>query len=268
MIDFLAIEDFMLKALLMGFAFSALAGPLGSIMVWRRLAFFGDTISHSALLGVALSLLWQAPSQFILVFFCIGLALILTLIPFRSKVSIDSLLAIFSHGSLALGLVALSLMNQPPVSLTGFLFGDILALTWEDIIFASLTALGIITLTIAFWRPLLTTFISEDLAKSEGIPTSLIKIGFALALGLAIGLSLKTVGALLMTAMLIIPASAGRYLTQSPATMILAASLMGILSFVSGLWGSYVFDTPTAPMIVVAALGFFILSRVLYVAKR
>ena len=261
--DFFGLEDFMIKALFMGLAFSALAGPLGSIMVWRRLAFFGDTISHSALLGVALSLIWQAPSGLILILFCVGLAIALTLIPFRSKVSIDSILAIFSHGSLALGLVALSLMNHPPISLTGFLFGDILALTWSDITLASLTALGIIILTRAFWRPLLTTFISEDLAKSEGISTSWIKVGFALALGLSIGLLLKTVGALLMTAMLIIPASTGRYLVNSPGRMMIAASLVGALSFTIGLWGSYVFDTPTAPMIVVAALLCFVLSRLL-----
>ena len=267
MINF-EIEDFMLKALCMGLAFSALAGPLGSIMVWRRLAFFGDTISHSALLGVALSLIWQVPSQVMLIIFCIALSIALTLIPFRSKVSIDSILAIFSHGSLALGLVALSLMQQPPLSLTGFLFGDILALTWTDITLTTLTTLGIIALTVAFWRPLLTTFISEDLAKSEGISTTWIKMGFALALGLTIGLLLKTVGALLMTAMLIIPASTGRYLANSPSKMVVAASLIGALSFTLGLWGSYVLDTPTAPMIVVCALGLFMISRLLNRASR
>jgi len=262
------IEDFILKALIMGLVFSCLAGPLGSVMVWRRLAFFGDTISHSALLGLGLSLIWQLPSQLILSLFCVGLAIILTLIPFRSKVSIDSILAIFSHGSLALGLVVLALMDRPPLSLTGFLFGDILALTWEDIIITALTALGVGALTTLFWRSLLTTFISEELAKSEGVPTLAIKVGFAIALGLTIGLLLQTVGALLMTAMLIIPASCARYLSRSPAQMIIIAIGGGALSFVTGLWGSYVLDAPTAPMIVVSALGFFILSRLAYFVKR
>lgn len=255
------IDDFILNAFCMGLAFSVLAGPLGSVMVWRRLAFFGDTIAHSTLLGVALSLLWGAPSQLVLVLFCVGLAIALTLIPLRTKVSVDSLLAIFSHGSLALGLVALSLMDQPAISLTGFLFGDILAVSMTDIVLASLTAAGISALTWIFWRPLLTTFISEDLAKSEGIPTRLIKIGFAVAMGLTIGLLLKTVGALLMTALLIIPASSARYLSKSPAQMILIAMGIGALSFTAGLASSYGFDTPTAPMIVVCALGFFGLAR-------
>ncbi|HBN23201.1 MAG TPA: hypothetical protein DD412_08200 [Holosporales bacterium] len=262
------IEDFILKALIMGLVFSCLAGPLGSVMVWRRLAFFGDTISHSALLGLGLSLIWQLPSQLILSLFCVGLAIILTLIPFRSKVSIDSILAIFSHGSLALGLVVLALMDRPPLSLTGFLFGDILALTWEDIIITALTALGVGALTTLFWRSLLTTFISEELAKSEGVPTLAIKVGFAIALGLTIGLLLQTVGALLMTAMLIIPASCARYLSRSPAQMVIIAIGVGALSFVTGLWSSYILDTPTAPMIVVSALGFFILSRLAYFVKR
>lgn len=261
-------EDFIIKALIMGLVFSCLAGPLGSVMVWRRLAFFGDTISHSALLGLALSLIWQLPSQLILSFFCVALAIALTLIPFRSKVSIDSILAIFSHGSLALGLVVLALMDRPPLSLTGFLFGDILALTWEDIITTAFVALGVGMLTRVFWRSLLTTFISEELAKSEGVPTLAIKIGFAIALGLTIGLLLQTVGALLMTAMLIIPASCARYLSKSPAQMIIVAIVVGAFSFVSGLWSSYVLDTPTAPMIVVSALGLFILSRLTYFIKR
>ena len=261
-------EDFILKALIMGLVFSCLAGPLGSVMVWRRLAFFGDTISHSALLGLAFSLIWQLPSQLVLSLFCVGLAIILTLIPFRSKVSIDSILAIFSHGSLALGLVVLALMERPPLSLTGFLFGDILALTWGDIMTTAAAALGVGVLTVLFWRSLLTTFISEELATSEKVPTLAIKIGFAIALGLTIGLLLQTVGALLMTAMLIIPASCARYLSSSPAQMILVAIGVGALSFVTGLWGSYVLDTPTAPMIVVSALGFFILSRLAYFVKR
>jgi len=261
-------EDFILKALIMGLVFSCLAGPLGSVMVWRRLAFFGDTISHSALLGLGLSLIWQLPSQLILSLFCVGLAVILTLIPFRSKVSIDSILAIFSHGSLALGLVVLAFMDRPPLSLTGFLFGDILALTWGDIITTALAALGVGVLTILFWRSLLTTFISEELAKSEGIPILAVKVGFAVALGLTIGLLLQTVGALLMTAMLIIPASCARYLSRSPAQMIIIAVGVGALSFVIGLWSSYIFDTPTAPMIVVSALGLFIVSRLSYFLKR
>ena len=201
-------------------------------------------------------------------FFLCCLAIILTLIPFRSKVSIDSILAIFSHGSLALGLVVLALMDRPPLSLTGFLFGDILALTWEDIITTAFVALGVGMLTRVFWRSLLTTFISEELAKSEGVPTLAIKIGFAIALGLTIGLLLQTVGALLMTAMLIIPASCARYLSKSPAQMIIVAIVVGAFSFVSGLWSSYVLDTPTAPMIVVSALGLFILSRLTYFIKR
>lgn len=256
------IEPFMLNAFMMGALFSVLAGPLGSVMVWRRLAFFGDTLAHSTLLGIGVSLIFQASSSFVFIAFCVGLSCVISLIPQRSKLSVDSVLAILSHGSLALGIVVLALLKQPAMSLSGFLFGDILSLTTDDLLHAALVSGVVLGVTILFWRPLLTTLISEDLANSEGIPVRFVKIGFSLALGLTIGVLLKSVGALLMTALLIIPATAARPLAQSPAGMMVIASVIGMMSFAGGLWGSYVWDTPTGPSIVVAALGLFVFITV------
>ena len=139
-------DDFILRALAMGVAFSLLSGPLGSVMIWRRLSFFGDAIAHSALLGLALATFLNLPLSLILVLFCGGLGSVLGLIPFKSRISLDSILAIFSHGSLALGLVALALTHQSSSMLSDFLLGDILAISWHDVILTSITALILIAL--------------------------------------------------------------------------------------------------------------------------
>jgi zinc transport system permease protein len=261
-------DDFMLRALVMGLAFSVLSGPLGSIMIWRRLSFFGDAIAHSALLGLALATFFNLPMGVMLVLFCGGLGIVLGMIPFKSRISLDSILAIFSHGSLAVGLVALALTHQNTSVLTDFLLGDILAIAWSDVILTSATALVLIALMMFYWRPLLTTFISEELAKSEGISTQALKMGFALALGLSIGLLLKTIGVLLMTALLIIPASTARYLADSPAQMMILASFLSLGAFILGLGASFYGDTPTAATIAVVALSGFVVVRLrAYLAK-
>ncbi len=266
-------DSFFILALLMAGAFSLLAGPLGSIMIWRRLSFFGDTIAHGTLLGLAISYAFHADPFIIMVGFCILIAVILMYISgrnpraglSRTKTSSDTLLAIFSHGSLALGLVALSLLKAPISLLNGFLFGDILSISKNDVLITvGCSAVVILTLAL-FWRQTLLTFISEDLATSDNIPVQWIKFGFALILGLTIGLLLKTIGALLMTALLIIPAATARFFSTSPLGMMKGASLFCFFSFCGGLWLSYLSDAPTGPAIVTTA--FFVFCIMAFMKK-
>lgn len=254
-------DDFLVRSLLMGAGFSILAGPLGAVMVWRRLSFLGDTVAHSALLGLAFALLCNVSSALMLTVVCLLFAIVLIFIPLRSKVSLDAILAILSHGSLALGLVVLAMLKQSTVMVSGFLFGDILVVTWEEVIGTFALAGVMVILLTCFWRPFLTTLISEDLATADQVRILWVKLAYAVTLGLAVGLLLKTIGVLLMTALLIIPATAARYIAQSPLQMMVLGSCLAMVSYGFGFWGSYAWDTPTAPSVVVTALGLVVLLR-------
>lgn len=257
----LPMDDFIAKALIMGCVFSFLAAPLGSVMVWRQLAFLGDTISHSTLLGLVLAILWEGPVLAFLIVLCIGTSVSLSLLPARSRVSVDTVLALLSQGSLALGVVLISLLKKPALNLESLLFGDILSITWEEIILTLMTACLVLGGMYFYRRPLLLTLVSEEIAYSEKVPVKTVRASFAIALGLAIGLLLKIVGVLLMTAMLIIPATTARYLSRSPAQMIGRSILFSLLYFTGGIVMSYFWDTPTGPTIVVVGILGILLVR-------
>jgi zinc transport system permease protein len=254
-------DDFLLRALLGGVGAALAAGPLGCFVVWRRMAYFGDALSHAALLGLALGvLLGWAP---LLGVIASGLvfALLLGLLEDRAKLASDTALGLLSHGGLALGLVALALMPGMKIDLMGYLFGDILAVGVTDLIWiwggGALVLGGLAFL----WRPLLSLSVHEELARVEGVPAAKVKLGFLLLVALAVAVAMKAVGVLLITALLIIPPAAARPLVRSPEAMALLAALAGALSVAGGLAASMVWDIPAGPAIVCAQLAFFLLSR-------
>ena len=248
-------------ALLMGFGFSILSAPIGSVMIWKRLSFFGDTIAHSTLLGVAISLFTSLDVTWVVLAVCIVLALTMMLgftHEGRNNQPNDARLAMLSHGSLALGIIALSFQKASISQFNALLFGDILSITQTDLYsLAGLSGLTIIALTLV-WRPFLTMILSEEIALSEGVPIKRLKAGFAICLGLTIGLTLKVIGALLMTALMIIPPLTARQLSRTPIHMIIMTGCLCFLSFITGLGLSFLADTPTGPSIVVSALGFYL----------
>jgi zinc transport system permease protein len=255
-------SDLFLRAFCAGSLFAIMAGPLGSMIIWRRLAFFGDTIAHAALLGIALSLLFNLPSTIgVLV---VSVALAITLVVFSSKkfLAPDTLLAIFAHASLGLGLVALSLSSTLQVQYNQYLFGDVLSIDFRDLGTLFVGVIVVLATMWYFWHDLLTTTISEELAISEGISVKRIKLIFMILLALCVTVALKIFGALLITALLIIPAAAARFLSSTPTQMMVKAIGIGIISVVIGLTGSFYFDIPTAPAIVCGAFFIFTLARV------
>lgn len=256
-------EDFLLRALLGGLGVAAVSGPFGAFVVWRRLAYFGDTLAHSALLGVALGFLLQIDPTFGVVAVCQILALVLFFLQRQRELAGDTLLGILSHSTLALGLVALIFMQDVRIDLMAYLFGDILAVTGSDLLWIfGAGAFALVALAL-LWRPLLTLTVHEDLARVEGIATGAVQWFFTALLALVVAIMMKIVGVLLVTALLIIPAAAARRLARSPEGMALLASLSGALAVCAGLAASVRWDTPTGPSIVVAAALLFLLSRAL-----
>ena len=254
------LDDFFIRAIVGGIGVAVVAGPLGCFVIWRRLAYFGDTLSHSALLGVALAFLFEL--NITLTVFCISVvvALLLMLLQRRASLSSDALLGLLAHSALAVGLVVLAFMTWIRVDLLGFLFGDILATTKADLAMIWCGGLAVLITLIKIWRPLFAATVSYELAAAEGTRPNFTNIVFTVLLAAVIAVSMKIVGVLLITALLIIPAAAARRFSASPEQMALIAIIIGICSVWLGLWGSLEWDTPAGPSIVVAALVCFILS--------
>jgi zinc transport system permease protein len=255
------LDDFFTRALIAGIGIALIAGPLGCFVVWRRLAYFGDSLSHAALLGVALGVLADIHLTVSVLIVCIVVAGLLVLLQTRSNISSDALLGIFSHGALSLGLVALALMAWVRVDLMALLFGDILAVSKADIL-ATYAGGAVILLVLAtIWRPLFAATVNPELAEAEGMSPQRTNMIFTLLTAAVIALSIKIVGALLITAMLIIPAATSRRFAASPEQMALGAAGIGVLAVVCGLYGSLNWDTPSGPSIVVACVAFFAISQ-------
>ena len=254
------LDDFFIRAIVGGIGVAVVAGPLGCFVIWRRLAYFGDTLSHSALLGVALALLLELNITFTVFCISVVVAMLLMLLQRRASLSSDALLGLLAHSALAVGLVVLAFMTWVRVDLMGFLFGDILAITRADLMMIWFGGVAVLIALIKIWRPLFAATVSYELATAEGTRPDFANIVFTVLLAAVIAVSMKIVGVLLITALLIIPAAAARRFSKSPEQMTLIAIIIGVFSVWLGLSGSLEFDTPAGPSIVVAALSFFIFS--------
>ncbi len=254
--------EVLLYALLAGIGVAAVAGPLGAFVVWRRMAYFGDTLAHSSLLGIALALLLSVQPTLAVIVFCLLLALTLVYLQQQRVLASDTLLGILSHTSLAAGLIAVSLMQDVRIDLMGLLFGDLLSITTADLLAIYGVCIVAILLLIKLWQPLLAITVDEQLASVEGVPVTAVRSAFMLMMTLVIAVAMKAVGALLITALLVIPAATARRFSQTPEQMALLASLFGMAATCLGLLGSWYLDTPAGPSIVLSAGLLFLLSLV------
>ncbi len=256
------VEPFLLRAVAAGIGIAAVAGPIGCFVIWRRMAYFGDTMAHSALLGVALGFLLSLNTFVGVTAVTVAIALALVALQAdRPWLSGDALLGILSHAALSLGVVVIGLMPWVRIDLLSYLFGDILSVTAADVWAVWVGGAAVLAILVAIWRPLLAASVHEDLARAEGLPVLKANLMFTVLIAIVIGLAMKLVGILLITALLIIPAASVRRLATSPESMAFAAAGAGALAVVAGLGGSMFFDTPTGPSIVVAAALLFGLGQ-------
>ncbi len=254
------LDDFFVRALVAGVGVALVASPLGCFIVWRRLAYFGDTLSHAALFGVALALLLESNITITVFGVSVFIAVALMFLQKRATLSADSLLGLLAHSALALGLVALAFMTWVRVDLMGFLFGDVLSASVNDITVIYVGGAFVISVMVFIWRPLFAATVNRELAEAEGVNPDRDDVVFMLLMAGVIAMAMKIVGVLLITALLIIPAAAARRFATGPEQMAVLAALIGSASVFVGLFGSLEWDTPSGPSIVVAALLFFIIS--------
>ncbi len=254
------ISDFLVRAFLAGAGVALLAGPLGCFIVWRRMAYFGDSLAHNALLGVAIGLLLGIDPTLGVIAGSALLAAFLIGMQQQKQLASDTLLGIMAHSGLALGLVVLSFFEEFRIDLMAYLFGDILAVGPADLYWVyACSAAGLAVLAV-IWRPLLSITVHEDLARAEGVAVWPVRLAFVLLIAIMIAIAMKIVGVLLITSLLIIPAATVRPFARTPEGMALLAVGAGVLAVLLGLAGSYQWDTPSGPSVVVAALVGFVAS--------
>nr|WP_207481427.1 iron chelate uptake ABC transporter family permease subunit [Arenibaculum pallidiluteum] len=255
------LDDFLVRALLGGLGIALVAGPLGCFVAWRRMAYFGDTLAHASLLGVALGFLLSVDPLVGILGTCAVVAVSVVLLQEQRRVATDTLLGLMSHSALALGLVVLGLLPGVRVDLSGLLFGDILSVSPSDLAWIWGGGAAVLAGLAWLWRPLLALTVHEEMARAEGIPTLRVRLVFTLLLAGVVAIAMKVVGILLITAMLILPAAAARPFSTTPERMALLAALAGAAAVGLGLWGSLALDTPAGPSVVVSALVLFLAGQ-------
>ena len=260
-------ESFMIYALVAGLGVALAAGPLGCFVVWRQMAYFGDATAHAAVLGVALALLVDGPVMLGVLVTAIAMAVLVV----RNKtdgLAIDTMLGVAAHAALAIGLVAVSLIPGRTLDLEAYLFGDILSLSEADVAKIMLGVLLILGILYWRWNAMLLATLNSDLASAEGLKPEREHLILALMLATLVAVAIKVVGALLITAMLIIPAASARIASRTPERMVQFSILFGIFAVIGGLQASVMFDTPAGPSIVTAATVIFFGTRSIGLLRR
>ncbi|EHD21837.1 MULTISPECIES: zinc ABC transporter permease subunit ZnuB [Brenneria] len=247
---------------LAGIFLAAAAGPLGSFVVWRRMSYFGDTLAHASLLGVAFGLLLDVNLFYAVIAVTLALALGLVWLERRPYLAIDTLLGIMAHSALSLGLVVVSLMNNVRVDLMAYLFGDLLSVTRDDLWIIGGGVAVVIAVLSWQWRPLLSMTISPELAHVDGVNLQRSKLILMLVTALTIGIAMKFVGALIITSLLIIPAASARRFARTPEQMAGFAIGAGMIAITGGLAFSAGYNTPAGPSVVLCASLLFIASLI------
>lgn len=250
-------------ALAAGLLTAAAAGPLGSLLVWRRMAYFGDSLSHAALLGVGLSLLLSIPGWLGISAVCVLFALLLAVLLRRPELASDTLLTVLATSSLSIGLIVISLLDGVRVDLMAYLFGDLLSVSAADVLPLAIGCALMLAVLRWQWRGLLLTAINEEMAAVDGIPVARLRFLLLLMLALTVVAAMKVVGVLLITALLIIPAATARRVSRTPERMVIIAVGVGMAAVLAGLACSLQWNWPLGPAIVVSAAACFLMSTLL-----
>ncbi|MDG6896035.1 zinc ABC transporter permease subunit ZnuB [Volucribacter amazonae] len=252
--------DILFPAWLTGILLSCITAPLGAFVVWRKMAYFGDTLAHSALLGVALGIFLQINPYLAILLLVLLLAIAMVWLENHNQYSVDTILGIIAHSCLSLGVITVGLLQNVRVDLMAYLFGDLLAINYQDVLYIGLGVLLVFAILLYYWNTLISVTVSPELAQVEGINVKKMRVILMLLTALTIALSMKFVGALIITSLLIIPAATARRFADTPEKMALIAVIISMLAVCMGLTLSAYYDTAAGPSVVISAALFFILS--------
>ena len=252
--------EIIFPAWLTGILLSFITAPLGAFVVWRKMSYFGDTLAHSALLGVALGIFLDINPYLSILVLTVLLAVAMVWLESNSQFSVDTILGIIAHSCLSLGVVTVGLLQNVRVDLMGYLFGDLLAVNYEDALFIGIGVIIVLSALIYYWKPLISTTVSPELAQVEGINIHRMRFLLMIMTALTIALSMKFVGALIITSLLIIPAATARRFSRTPESMAITAVIISMLAVSMGLALSAFYNTAAGPSVVICSSFLFLLS--------
>lgn len=260
-------DPFIQRAIIAGLGIAIIAGTLGCFVVWRKMAYFSDSLAHSALLGVALGVTTGIGSNVATILICTIFASLLIWLQQKKLLATDTLLGILAHSSLSLGMVALGLLNER-IDLYAYLFGDILTVSTKEIFWIYGGGVIVFTLLTKIWSSLLLMTINDDLAKAENVRNFLVQLSFMFLMTIIVAVSIRVVGILLISSMLIIPAASARRLAHSPEGMAIISSFLACLAVIIGISFSLTYDTASGPTIVAASSIIFTLTLPISIAYQ
>lgn len=256
-------DNFIIYALVAAIGIALVCAPLGCFVVWKRMAYFGDSLAHSSLLGVAMGVLlgWQVNLSILLM--AAAFSLLLVFLQRQKLLAIDTLLGILAHAALAFGVIIFSLSERNSVDIYSYLFGDILSITEQDLWVIGMGGLVVLGTIALCWSKFTLIALNEEMAQAEGVPVLAMNIVFMLLMSVVVAISIQIVGIILITSLLVIPAASARQLARSPIQMLVFASIFAVLSVIGGFYGSLQWDLPSGPAIVATASCLFVIALLL-----
>lgn len=255
--------EFMRRAFLAAVFIAGIAPMLGVFLVIRRQSLMADTLSHVSLAGVALGFFFNLDPNWTTLLVVVLAAVILEYLRTIYRTYSEISIAILMAGGLALALVLMS-MNEgsSAVSIQSYLFGSIVTITWEQVIFLGVLLAVIGVLFFLFKRPMYILTFDEDTAHVDGLPVRMMSMLFNVVTGVAIAVMIPIAGALLISAIMVLPASVGMRLGKGFNAVILVSVIVGFIGMLSGLAGSFYLDTPPGATITLVFIGLFLVVNV------
>jgi len=253
------IDDFLIRAIAIGLGVAITGGVLGCFIIWKKMSYFGDSLSHSALLGVLIGVLLGWNTHIGIFFVCLVFVLLLLWLKYKQILAFDTLLGILAHTGLSIAIIGLSLLPNNNISLESILFGDILTVTTKDIWLTYTVSIFVLITVVYSWKKLVMIAIHEDLAKAEGVNVFFYNILFMVLMSLMVALSFRIIGALLITSILIIPPATARLISKSPSSMAIISVILGMVGVIGGITISSITNTPSGATIVLVLATLFIL---------
>lgn len=256
-------SPFMQKAFLAGILISILTGIISVFIVLRKMSFIGAGISHAAFGGIAIGFFSGLNPLFTAIIYTIFVALGIESTSRKGKMTEDVSIGIFYSVSMALGITIISLSKSYNIDLFGYLFGNILAITNGEVLLTLITALTVTAFMVTFLKELFLITYNEELALVSGINVRFFNILFLIALSVSIVISIRIVGIIMVSALLVIPGATARLYAKSLISMITISCLTGFTSVVAGLFLSYEYDIASGACIVLTAAAIFFVSLIL-----
>ena len=243
----------MILMLLYSIGIGAVTGPLGCFILWRRMAYFCESITHSAVLGMALGLIVGLDAHIGIIFSCLVFACLLVWLDTRQLFSIDSVMGILAHAFLAIGVIIYFLLGQSEEHLHDVFLGDISNISLHGLYSIYVILLISSIFFIYYWRKLLLLTISPEIAKVQGINVLGLNIAFMLIASLIVSATIEATGMLLLISLLIIPAATARIIASSPHTMAIYAIILSVCVTVCGSFIALYMQLPTGAVIAAFA---------------